>query len=443
MRALGYFGGRDDSTTLDSFQSWFDEYCYLNLHQPIETFVEISGANGGRPQLQRLLGYIEESGSSFLVVVPDATHLGGDIETVARSVVKLETAGAKVVCGDEELPDPLQGALQLLGPEGVSQSLSTKIRESMRQRALEGRSLGRPPYGYRSDREGALEVVPEEAEVVKLVFRLYAEDGLGLRRIAQRLNADGIPTRRGGVWSLVAIRDILKNPAYTGAYSRFGLRLPRNHEPIVPHELFRKARDTTWDRRPRGRVSRSEPFLLAGLAYCSYCGNRMIGATRRRTWRRQDGRRATGVYRYYQCQSRQNQGRCGYHTWRSAELEGRVGEALARKLLSASGRAGAGSDRDGDERLRCRMELRLANAEKNFVRVMRRTAAGEIGTDRLAASLEELDRLRQEVSGEVEPFDDEAAAAAWGSLTYERARRLVERRVERIVVSDDRVEVVV
>ena len=62
----------------------------------------------------------------------------------------------------------------------------------------------------------------------------------------------------------------------------------------------------------------------------------MIGATRRQTWRRQDGQRAAAVYRYYQCQARQNQGRCGYHTWRSPDLESRVGEELARQLQSAA-----------------------------------------------------------------------------------------------------------
>ena len=408
MRALGYFRAKDGGHRR-TFESEFTEYCYLNLHQAMETFVDAAGPDRDAwPQLELLIGYISKSGSSFLVVVPDATHLGGDLETVARSVVRLEATGAKVVCGDEELPNPLQSACQLLGMGAVSQSRSARIRESMLERALEGRSLGRASYGYRGSEDGTFEVVPHEAEVVRLIFRLYTEEGMGLRRIVQRLNGGGMPTRRGGNWSLVGVRDVLRNPAYTGTYSRFGMRLPRNHEAIVPQEVFRKARDTAMARRPRWRRTRSESFLLTGLAYCASCGSRMIGATRRQTWRRQDGQRAAAVYRYYQCQARQNQGRCGYHTWRSPDLESRV-----------------------------------VKAESNLVRVIRRAASGEMSADRLAPYLDELDRLRREASEDVEPFDDQEAVADWSSLSPAQARQLLERNVKRVIVADDEVQVVV
>ena len=69
--------------------------------------------------------------------------------------------------------------------------------------------------------------MPDEAEVVRLMFRLYTEDGLGIRLIAQRLNDQGIRTRRGGAWSLAAVHDLLKNPAYIGTATRFGMRRPK------------------------------------------------------------------------------------------------------------------------------------------------------------------------------------------------------------------------
>ena len=443
MRALGYFRAKDGGHRR-SFESEFTEYCYLNLHQAMETFVDAAGPDRDAwPQLELLIGYISKSGSSFLVVVPDATHLGADLETVARSIVRLEATGAKVVCGDEEVPDPLQSACQLLGVEGVSQSRSARIRESMLERALEGRSLGRASYGYRAAEDGTFEVVPHEAEVVRLIFRLYTEEGMGLRRIAQRLNGGGMETRRGGNWSLVGVRDVLRNPAYTGTYSRFGMRLPRNHEAIVPQEVFRKARDTAMARRPRWRRTRSESFLLTGLAYCASCGSRMIGATRRQTWRRQDGQRAGAVYRYYQCQARQNQGRCGYHTWRSADLESRVGEELAKQLQSAASSPECGAALDGDRNLRAEAESRVVKAESNLVRVIRRAASGEMSADRLAPYLDELDRLRNEASEDVEPFDDQKAVADWSSLTPSQARQLLDRNVKRVIVADDEVQVVV
>ena len=58
---------------------------------------------------------------------------------------------------------------------------------------------------------------------MRYIFRLYLKDGLGIRRIARRLNEEGLRTRRDGLWSMVTVRDILRNRAYVGTYSRFGV----------------------------------------------------------------------------------------------------------------------------------------------------------------------------------------------------------------------------
>ena len=109
----------------------------------------------------------------------------------------------------------------------------------MKQRALLGKGLGKPPYGYRNGINGNLEIVDEEAPVVELIFRLYTIRGIGLRLIAQELNGRGLKTRRGGQWNMVTLRDILKNTAYMGTYTRFGLRLPKSHPQIIESSVFR------------------------------------------------------------------------------------------------------------------------------------------------------------------------------------------------------------
>ena len=282
MRAIGYFVRPDSDGSAHDLASAFLAYCDLNLHQPVKTFEEVDvGGTARRPAFNRMLEFMRESGSGYLAVVPDSTHLGDDLESVARSVVELERLGAKVTCDDEDLPDPFQNAFKKLGVRGVSRTRSARIRQSMQERALRGQGLGKPAHGYRIGQNGMLEVVREEAAVIELIYRLQTKDGLGLRLIAQHLNERGITTRRGGRWNVVTIRDILKNPTYTGTYSRFGLRLPRKHEAIIPSDVFRKAQEVTRARRPVGRVTNAEPYLLSGLAYCGYCSNKMMGVTRR------------------------------------------------------------------------------------------------------------------------------------------------------------------
>ena len=295
------------------------------MHQPVELFGDLEAPDDREQSAyERLLGYIRDSEMEFLVTVPDASHLGNDLEAVARAFLALENMGCKVACQDDDLPDPLQNALIALGPAGASRTRSEKIRMSMQNRALRGKGMGRPPFGYRNGEDGTLEIVKGEAPVVELIFRLYTRDRMGMRLIVQHLNERGITTRRGGNWNVVSIRDILKNTVYIGTYTRFGLRLPGSHEAIIPREIFREAQDIVRERRPIGRVSQSEPYLLSGIAFCESCGNKMMGVTRRQLWRNKDGNRSRATYRYYQCQSRNNQSVCGYHTWREADLEGAV-----------------------------------------------------------------------------------------------------------------------
>ena len=452
MRALGYF--RVDAATqadgaektVEAFEEDFDEFCILNLHQQIQTFGDLEPAeDSSYAEYDRLLEYIRESGSNFLVAIPDASHLGSDIETVARSFLEVETAGAKVTCQDENMPDPLQSALTLLGVSDVSRDRSSKIRHSMQSRAIMGKALGRAAYGYRNGEDGKLVVVEDEAEVVRLIFELYTKESMGMRRIVQHLNDRDIRTRRGGRWSVVTIHDILKNPVYIGTYMRFGLRLPSAHEAIISPETYRAARDIVRERRPRERLSRAEPYLLSGIAFCDYCGNKMMGVTRRQQWRNKDGERVRNTYRYYQCQSRNNQSVCGYHTWREAELE----ESVVAQIRSAIESETLGSDGSDTQEVRAAEVLsevhkeELRNAERRFIQAMKKTASGAADTDLLEGAVSGLDRARARADKTAPAPGARASFAMWDYLGFDQKRDFLLAHVTRVEVSDQMARVVV
>ena len=452
MRALGYFRvdaisqveGR--ARTLVDFHNEFETYCDLYLHQPVRTFGDLNaGGDGIYPQYVQLVDYIKESGSNFLVAIPDSSHLGSDIETVTRSFLEIENAGAKVSCQDEGMPDPLQNALSVLGISGVSRTRSGKIRESMQEQAMWGKGLGRPPFGYRYTEDGSYEVIRDEAAVVELIYRLYTRDRMGMRLIVQHLNERGITTRRGGRWSVVSIRDILKNPVYIGTYTRFGLRLPRSHEAIIDAGTFRAARDIVESRRPRGRVSRAEPYLLSGIAFCDYCGNKMMGVTRHQRWTNKNGDRNRKTYRYYQCQSRNNQSVCGYHTWREADLEGAVLAQIPMAIkakemdrLDATSRNG-----DVDEPLKAIWEERVRNAERRFLQAMRKTASGGADTDHLEEALGELDDARKGAERSESSVDVDDVLRRWEELSFVDKRDFLITHVAKVEVADHMARVIV
>ena len=433
MRAIGYFrlGTREDRNA-EVLRARFDDYCHLNLHQPIAV-LHAEPQDGDDAGLQPLLDHIEAAGADFLVVVASASALGQDLEAVVRALATLDRLEVQVACMDDEYPNPLQNAIHLFGFHGVSADRSSRVRESMSVGALQGRAQGRPPYGYRIGANGRLEVYASEAQVVRMIFRMYTRYGFGLRHIVGDLNQRGLTTRKGGGWSVASVRGILRNPAYIGTYTRLGMRRPNAHEAIVSSDVFRAAQETARSRRPFGRVNSSTPFLMSGLAQCGYCGGGMMGVTRRRSWKRKDGTAASGTYRYYQCQSRNNQSRCGYHTWREAELD----EAVLGEMRAAVERGPSTGHTTRVDQLRA---SGVANAERRLMDAVRRASREEISLRMLGEYLAELDAARKaESSPQAEAGE---ALARWAELDFPERRSLVERHVSKVVVGDDGVEVV-
>src|SRR5439155_27340633 len=121
------------------------------------------------------------------------------------------------------------------------------------------------------------------------------------------------------------------------------------------------------------------------IAVCGYCGNKLIGVTRKQTWKRRNGDNVTNSYRYYQCESRTNQSICGYHTRRAQELEAELRAALASAdqptaVQTEAGDAAAGLELDKEiEHLRSRLRA----VDRRFERVLDAAAKGRVSKDKL------------------------------------------------------------
>lgn len=77
----------------------------------------------------------------------------------------------------------------------------------------------RPPYGYKKvkiGKDNTLEIVEEEAAVVRLIFDMYTKEGLTRGIIANRLMAMGIKGPQGEKWGKDTVRFIIRNRHYIG-----------------------------------------------------------------------------------------------------------------------------------------------------------------------------------------------------------------------------------
>ena len=91
----------------------------------------------------------------------------------------------------------------------------------MKLSLVESRLFGRICYGYKRDKQGLVEVVPEQAEVVRTIFWLYRA-GNSLEAIQGYLFNQGIPSPSGKAqWSRDVLNKLLNNGKYTKGIIKF------------------------------------------------------------------------------------------------------------------------------------------------------------------------------------------------------------------------------
>lgn len=465
MKAVGYFregtrrGGRNRS--VGEQHQTFLEFCTTHGYEVAATFLDTTGDVAEDDGYQQMLRYLRRGDHGFMVAVVDCVGaLAPDLGRAALRALTIEAAGVQLFEA-EHAEEAAKQIVDQWADRGEGTPVSEKVRSAMRRKAIRGEALGRPPYGYHVGARQRLEVVSEEALVVKYIYRLYVHEGLGIRRIAGRLNQEEVKTRRGGRWSMVTVRDILKNRVYLGTYTRFGVRIPDSHQRLVAQDEFHRVQELMSQRNNSGATRTVRPYLLSGLVRCARCRNRMIGVSRRQKWTTKAGEERTGAYRYYQCESRTNQNSCGYNTQRSAELEAKVRELLTEggSAVSTMQRAGnvdsytldlmSQMDRlDGQARRNQRqVEELVGDAAHGHITLERMRAVG-IGLVNEHESLdgqrrERKDRLDAQASEEErqQSLADTRAriARSWDKLEFAELQQKLREVVDRIEVDGDEI----
>jgi DNA invertase Pin-like site-specific DNA recombinase len=455
MRAIGYFRETKGRNLADQSET-FIRFCKENGFEAAATFLDARD-NGDLSGFRQMIEFArQQEGQGFLlIVIPDLLTLGSTPVEAARRYFQLASLKMPIL-GMYDGNEISQALLDTWTAARTNGSVGDRVKAAMRKKAVRGEALGRPPYGYKVGPKRRLAVIPEEGAIVRYIFRLYLKDGLGIRRIARRLNEEDLRTRRGGLWSMVTVRDILRNRAYVGTYSRFGVRVPASHAPLISVEDFQRVQTRLDERKPSNAARTVSPFLLTGFTFCGYCGNKMIGVTRKQKWKRSDGSERTAQYRYYQCESRTNRSLCDYHTQRAEKLEKKVYQELYASSLPSNGNgrshdpaAAISRLRDKVRRLDKRLEQYLDAAAGGTLNADRlQSAAVAIATEQmqLEERLVEAHRAAHEHAGEEErrrmlEKTLRRLRQEWDELPFADKQELLRDTVERITVRDDEIQI--
>jgi site-specific DNA recombinase len=241
-----------------------------------------SGATMGRPALQRLLADIT-AGRVDIVVVYKIDRLTRSLADFAKIVEILDARSASFVSVTQQFNTTTSmGRLTLNVLLSFAQFEREVIGERIRDKIAASKKKGMwmggvPPLGYRvQDRK--LVIVDSEAELVRSIFRRYAELG-SVRLLKAELEARGSKSKSwtsasGRVigskpFSRGALYLMLRNRTYRGEIVHHGQSHPGEHPPVIDQPLWdavqRRLAGNTAERNAGTRTH--QPSLLAGMLF--------------------------------------------------------------------------------------------------------------------------------------------------------------------------------
>lgn len=222
------------------------------------------------------------------------------------------------------------------------------------------------PYGYKKVKRGkdhTLEIIEDEAAVVRMIFDLYINEGLTPYRIAQRVNKLGVPAPRGDKWVKDTVRVILRNQHYEGkvVFNKIKATTVVEHGERVVKRLLQPPEEViiaegkhtgiisteTWEaaqrlvaRNPRVRHTYALKNPFSGVLVCGKCG----GALYQHPYKHAEDR--------YECRTRP---RC-YMSTKVSEIEAAVLTVLEEAELPA-------------------LKLKVKNGDGNSLKIKQRQLA--------------------------------------------------------------------
>lgn len=440
------------------------------------TDLDATGRNFRR-KVQGAIARIE-AGEAAEILVYRYNRWGRNAHDSLANIARVRQAGGQVVSATEPMDaETAIGKYTITNALALAEMESDIIAENWRA-ALSRRvqtgipATGYPRFGYirkgrvpregaphlyRRDPDGSDERYEPDPETGPVLAELYARfsAGTGTTRLLAYLNGSGIPTVRGGPWSVQTLASVLDSGFAAGLLKVHDPRcpcrqpsrckrvtfLPGAHEPVITPETWRaylERRERLRDVPPRSRVA---AYPLTGLVSCGSCGGPCIACT------------ANGQRGYaYRCNRWVQHHGCEGVWVRRSLVEQAVMARLAEwhegkslEVTPARKRAQAGAE-SAERRLRAK----LAKADKELVSLVRlqaqagdetpgaayETAKAAVLAERAEAeaALAKAGRARQRAGTDYRPLVGDLMAN-WDFLAPARKRDALAKVIARVVVT--------
>ena len=379
----------EDKTSIAEQTGDMEAYCESKGLTITARYQEVGrGWSKKRPEFQRMLADAR-SGRFDTIVCWKSDRLSRGMYPAAALMEVVEAHQIRLEAVLDAIDMKTFGLMAAIGKIELD---NFRERSTMGKRgtAKQGRvPTGGVPYGYRIGDDGRFEVVEEQAEVVRRIFRMYVDERMGSYSIAVRLTDEGVPTQSGKMlWLQSRVHHILRNATYTGTwvYGRYrhvstedGMKVydqPKDTwieipvPQVVDDETWKRAQKLKKQRGSKAKRNTKVVYLLQHLLKCGECGRNFHA---RASWTTTSVRKGKAYTydlstprRYYMCNGMQSMRlRCREKPYiRAEQLEEPIWREVKRVLQNPDLIVAGIADLDSQDGVG--MEEEIAQAERDL-----------------------------------------------------------------------------
>ncbi len=344
---------------INSLENQIQYYTELIQSKPNWTYIEgyidegISGTSTKkRDSFNRMIRDAKAGRFDFIITKEISRFSRSTLDSIKYTQELLEHDVGVLFQNDNINTLDSDSEFRLVVMAGVAQDevrkLSERLKFGFRQAIKNGHVLGNDKlWGY--DKKDCILTINEgEAQVIRRIFDLYANQQIGIRRISQMLYDEGFTSRKGNAFNVLTIRHILCNPKYKGWYcanksqtvdyrSKRKIFLDESEwvmypDPSIPaivsEELWDRA-NALYKRRSQQMMSHQSAaefhnrYPYSGKIICEQHGT---------SFHRQVLKSAKGEKEVWQCRVYRNRGRvaCSAPQLRTTELDQIMAQIFAQ-----------------------------------------------------------------------------------------------------------------
>ncbi len=312
----------DQANSFDSQQRYFRQYIERRPDWVLyEVFADegISGTNTKkRREFNRMID-CAKSGEFDLIITKEISRFARNTLDSIYYTRDLKKHGVGVIFMNDNINTldadaELRLAIMSSIAQEESRKTSERVKWGQKRRMEEGVVFGRSMLGY-DVRGGQMYINQTGAEIVRLIFHKFVNEGKGTHVIARELYEEGIAPMRVKEWQSTVILRIIRNEKYCGDLVQKKTYTPDflshekkynkgqekyiiikdHHEPIISREVFDRANRILDERSlsQKGKNKYSRRYTFSGKIKCGYCGRNY--SARYKT--RKDG----SVYKAWRC----------------------------------------------------------------------------------------------------------------------------------------------